>query len=163
MSNNTPLTAAELDELERLEAAATPGEWQRLLSERTIYSVADPDDWDPIATDVYATDAALIAAARNALPTLLAMARNYVFEMTHQSNVEKINEKCISDIDRVCAERDRYLAALKAEALTRAQVAANRAVRDWYEFRSGDYCIGGITFRVTRNDDGELVAEEVIE
>jgi hypothetical protein len=70
-----------LDELERLEKAATPGKWHQrhrrfvsLIPEgangmgaeiagNTIANVANPDD------------AALIAASRNALPDLLRIAR----------------------------------------------------------------------------------------
>lgn len=47
----------DLDELERLEKAATPGPW----GFRTV-DIADPD---------HIPDAALIAAMRNALPELL--------------------------------------------------------------------------------------------
>lgn len=67
----------DLDALEELERAATPGPWE---AERDVY---DGDVWyvEPdgqpvlIARRPSDTDGALIAAARNALPDLIAAAR----------------------------------------------------------------------------------------
>lgn len=54
----------------------------------------------------------------------------------------------------VSTERDRYLAALKAEA--------GKSAEEW-GFQPCTENIGGITFRVTRNEDGTLSAEEIRE
>jgi len=82
------LSEAELDALEALERAATPGEWwhgeqfvgdddyQAILSGAPVPEDA-PDYAQPdvIADDVRLADAIFISAARNALPALIASLR----------------------------------------------------------------------------------------
>lgn len=80
-----------LDELERLEKAATPGDWRRVKDTRGTY-IESPevelhypgtrwlDTWPVARVDmtgdaVDEANAALIVAARNALPELLRLAR----------------------------------------------------------------------------------------
>lgn len=68
-----------LDEIERLEAQATPGPWQASTSEGDVFvNGADMSSFvchlGTEAPDGMA-DAAFIAAARNALPALLRVAR----------------------------------------------------------------------------------------
>lgn len=77
----------DLDELERLLAEATPGEWRWWTSNsfRRLSSDATGRDGDVLRGVVYRdgqpgvevsdSDAALIVALRNAAPALLAMAR----------------------------------------------------------------------------------------
>jgi hypothetical protein len=64
------MTSDDISELERLERAATAGPW-RSVGDVYIFG-ADDEPFDQTESDV-----ALIVAARNALPELLAMARDY--------------------------------------------------------------------------------------
>jgi hypothetical protein len=76
-----------LDELERLERAATPGRHTTGEAEHDaipyvgigytdeVYALDSADPHEPVATFERPEDAALYAAARNALPALLAVAR----------------------------------------------------------------------------------------
>ena len=68
----------DLDELERLEEAATPGEWRDILSQPGVRHIDACEHGDEIAVlyggdgiDGDYTNAALIVAMRNALPGLL--------------------------------------------------------------------------------------------
>ncbi len=78
-----PLTASELAELRRLEAAATPGEWEFQVSNDDGLRRFGTPLGVPVARAFHSRDlladiaiddqdAALIVAARNALPRLLA-------------------------------------------------------------------------------------------
>lgn len=78
---DAPLTAAELAELRRLEAAMTPGEWK--LYDQTIICAHDAEsDYDATVADTTCNlgkpadshNAAGIAALRNAAPRLIAAA-----------------------------------------------------------------------------------------
>lgn len=81
------MTAPDLDALERLLEAATPGPWKVCPDERDddvpedermLLVCCGPGDEHagPVCTDpLTEADARLIAAARNALPALLATAR----------------------------------------------------------------------------------------
>lgn len=68
-----------LDELERMEKAATPGPWYSNRTEPAPYEICsgNPRTPDLLAAVVpeYGMNADLIVAARNALPALLAVAR----------------------------------------------------------------------------------------
>ena len=68
-----PLTLADLDALATLYAAATPGEWEAGYG--SIYAL---NPTRTVATDDYDSgeDAALIVTMHNALPALLAAARD---------------------------------------------------------------------------------------
>jgi len=76
------LTDEQREELGRLEKAATPGPWESggstptpgevWIWEQTGHHPGDPDAPDTRIACCGAPDAALIAAARNALPALLA-------------------------------------------------------------------------------------------
>ncbi len=215
-TNNTPLTAADLDELERLEAAATPGEWEP--ETQWIYRPFDADDYFAVApngegagkhdngkrvgspeTDA---NAALIAAARNALPRLITMARDSLqdplsylkiiersaelgltttkallaqcrAEVERDEALEKVREWAaginelegerekdagkIAEYEQLRDENDRYLEALKSVAVTQAKTILSYICDEI----PATTVVGGLTFRVTRNDAGDLVAEEV--
>lgn len=59
------MTITMIEELKRLEAEATPGDWD--VSGLTVYDTC----MDSVASTHSAADAALIVAMRNALPELL--------------------------------------------------------------------------------------------
>jgi hypothetical protein len=74
------MTDEQLDELERLEQAATPGEWAegRYRLDAAVWRVSARNDWlcamagpDGFAKERGKKDAAFIAAARNALQELI--------------------------------------------------------------------------------------------
>jgi len=75
----TPLTLTDLEELERLEREATGGPWR--IGESNTKHVAGIDvEHEKLGIEIWnsldaATDAALIVAARNRLPQLLALSR----------------------------------------------------------------------------------------
>lgn len=113
------LTAAELDELERLEREATPGRWDIVIRsdhERGKHSVAygtDKHGKGRILTDVCnfspRGDVALSCALRNAAPALLAAAR----ELIELRSVAEFNRQTIArSLVELVQERD----ALRAEA-----------------------------------------------
>lgn len=70
-----------LDELERLEKSATPGPWtyrvddERLARPHPSLNDAHDDDITKNATGLTVDNGALIVAARNALPELIAASR----------------------------------------------------------------------------------------
>lgn len=75
----------DLPELERLEREATPGPWHNVFSGRATRHVKT-NDGTGLGADLPGTqvcvcstgcEAALIVAARNALPTLLKLAREH--------------------------------------------------------------------------------------
>lgn len=177
-----PQSDAEIiEQLEALNATATPAPWvvapckPDCKGASSCTCVRGPDG-KPIRED------ALIAAARNALPRLLELARDGVWwKRKHEEDAggamlqyrraaEQRDELAKqlacevavnADYPDVVKERDRYLAALKAEAIAHAQCAVD-------EFDESvlphTYDICGITFRVTRDPaTGELTAEEVVE
>jgi hypothetical protein len=75
--------------------------------------------------------------------------------LTAELLAQRENEHAVfGDLLKTRDERDRYLAALKAEAIG-GMDQDGKVPFDWE--------IGGITFRVTRAPDGELTAEEVVE
>lgn len=64
-----------IDELEKLEKAATPGPWAE--EEGDVMGPGDVNGYaNWITSDAEQADAALIAAARNALPELLRIVRH---------------------------------------------------------------------------------------
>lgn len=78
------MTREEIERLEALEKAATPGEWTEIVSHLSVgrtrhtswtIGVSDDKDDDVARSVAREEDARLIAATRNALPALLAMAR----------------------------------------------------------------------------------------
>jgi hypothetical protein len=78
----------------------------------------------------------------------------------HQIADEKIGgmPEDPSTTERLVKERDRYLAALKAEVIL-AEVFSDEG--DLLPGHSAMHAVGGITFRVSRKPDGTLEAEEV--
>jgi hypothetical protein len=85
-----PMGVEELDELERLEREATPGRWHTLEERGTPWDIEDERGLqvaqaqqqqsvrnDPTQASRHA-NAKLIAAMRNALPRLLALARSAI-------------------------------------------------------------------------------------
>ncbi len=171
-----------IEELARRDAEATPGEWYvdtpkyadaptgRVVRSGVRVNACTDITCHP-TTD---RDAALIAAMRNALPRLLELARDAVQDVGElelalraldkaESRAEALNiqlQDTQADYGAVEYDRDRLLAALKAEATVRAQRHSKHGI----EIGDADELyatVGGITFRVTRNASGELVAEEV--
>lgn len=71
------LTAAELDELERLHGAATKGEWRFPTQPESMVNIwSEWDDRTPnVAHEVSGSDARAIASIHNAFPRLIALAR----------------------------------------------------------------------------------------
>lgn len=70
------LTPAALDELERLMAEATPGEWTNGAGGEYIWIDGNTLTYG-YDNEFYRRDSDLICAAHNALPALLAAARRY--------------------------------------------------------------------------------------
>lgn len=126
-------------------------------------------------------NAALIVAMKSALPELLAMAREHEAKRVsldrgreeRRLNAQREAERERDDLRKqlavevavnadypdVVADRDRYLAALKAEA---CRVERDH-VSDYGDYTHGKVAwkIGGIGFAVTRKPDGTLEATEV--
>jgi hypothetical protein len=117
-----PADAPDLDNLTRLEAAATPGPWSiseglhalafevarvgRRAGSLSILAGEPGQDMMYEATGSIAADAALIAAARNALPALLADHARLTAEVA----------RLTAEVEGLTAERDHYRGALDAEA-----------------------------------------------
>lgn len=121
-SNPTPapLTAAELDELDRLHREATPGPWSTAEQGGGLSWAVDCIEGDDTRVclhdgyrdgfEVYA-DAALIAAARNALPALLALARKGLeAKASYERGYEAALKDRVLDVVRVERERDAAIA-----------------------------------------------------
>lgn len=182
-----------IEELARLNSKASPDRvWEYDADVQKLVSLkADGSgDGELVANSVLATDAALIAAMRNALPRLLQLARDSLRDplsnlkaiessaehgltatraLLAQGNAEAdrdvLSEKLGAANDAVrdaVDQRNRYLAALKAEAIRMCGNYLDYAPIDTEGVDT--QTVGGITFRVTRNPDtGELVAAEVVE
>lgn len=124
----TDLTPAALDELERLRAASTPGEWIDVghtdLWPGVVMAVSDehevPVCVDPEADDRPA-DRACTAALHNAAPSLIAAARDLAWhEDRHGTRAEQEAEDAdlASDLARIDALSDEEcIAELKAEGI----------------------------------------------
>ncbi len=111
-----------------------------------------------------AIDDAKQALFEDALP-LIEMARNYLFEMKHQSEVEKVNERLQAWNDKanekleqetrhkqfISDTSDQFLAALKEEA--RLKYIEDEHLAPAYKI------VGGITFRVSRTSFGKYEVE----
>lgn len=86
MSDPTPITEAELDELRRINSSGTPGKWRagRKVG-RTLYSASDL----LMGVMDHAMDAKLVVAAVNALPRLLEEVRHLgaLHEMEKESRM----------------------------------------------------------------------------
>jgi hypothetical protein len=101
------LSEAELDALEALERAATPGEWwhgEQFVGDDDYQAILSgapvPEDApnyaqpDVVADDVGLADAIFITAARNALPALLASLRaSREREARYRAALEYISER----------------------------------------------------------------------
>ena len=165
------MTPEQLDELEALERAATPKMWDFAgvygeTGSAWLYEAAgvpgDPDLDDTRFGKARTQDAALIAAMRNAIPELIRMARFCARVTEQEKRLDELEQITKAECEKARAERDRYLAALKAEAHQRCD-------RENYYGETGLWAprtpyqteIGGITFRVSRKPDGSLEAEEV--
>lgn len=111
------MTPSEIDELERLEQAATPGEWEALDAEPISPSFAIVTDMFPLSEAVCPAvlskqDADFIAALRNAAPSLLKMAR------------ELLDRKEMSDNTTLVATKPEALALIAAAKLAADQASA---------------------------------------
>lgn len=157
------MTDAELIEhLQKLDEAATPGPWR--VDEGTII-MTDAPPYARCAAETFGIRkdetsqkqseafAALIAETRNALPRLLELARKGHAKIEWTESYGDLH-----------ADRDRLLAALKAEAIAKWDKATRswdreRISHDWpYAVR-----VCGLLFHVTRGPDGELTADEVVD
>lgn len=127
---SAPDIAATVEALRALEAAATPGPWDSEDGE----SVGHGDQWiahmsnhNPEHPDYarVAVDAELIAAARNALPALLAVAEE----------AERLRARLASR-DNEVADLDARLAALQTKAAELQLIAVDYA-RQNTELRDG--------------------------
>ena len=140
MSDPTPpADAPDLDDLARLEAAATPGPWtiNRItggdVEVHEIYSDAGSGGWrvvsemGEIEPD---SNAAFIAAARNALPALLADHARLVAELAaerdaHHATCDALAleraevARLTAEVEGLTAERDHYRMALHAHEARR--------------------------------------------
>lgn len=79
----------DLDELERLEREATGGRWSPYFCTVKGWMVLG------ICADVMPTDARLIAAARNALPALLARVRGLEAELPGKMRVSVAHQESL--------------------------------------------------------------------
>lgn len=91
--------AGYLDELERLCDAATPGPWSD-----ANWEISGPDrevifDIPDVAADVAQADAAFVAAARHALPKLIAKVREL------QAELDRIDKRLRWETTRDDSER----------------------------------------------------------
>jgi hypothetical protein len=82
-----------LDELEQARAKAVPGTWETAAEQRQVIFHAGSDRWVAEASDM--GDAALIVAAVNAVPTLVAALRRV--EATLQAAQEWVRDELITD------------------------------------------------------------------
>jgi hypothetical protein len=73
---------------------------------------------------------------------------------------ERNDERFMCERDEARSERDRYLAALKAEVIATTETAMGMSEAEETEML-WPVELGGITFLVTRKPDGSLEAEEV--
>lgn len=102
-----PLTPAELDELERLEKEASPGEWEAVfvpqadLEQDWVIQSTTALRW--YAEVIQEPDALLIASARNALPRLIAMAREAV-RLENELKTEKLVNDVLVALEKERAE-----------------------------------------------------------
>lgn len=101
------------------------------------------------ALKIYADDYNKMKSERDsALEALQYQATQHAQQI---ADLEEELEDWTSQLVKIRAERDWYLAALKREACEGVTYYEKKEVCD----------IGGITFRVTCNADGQLVAEEI--
>jgi len=96
----------KLDELKALDAAATPGPWHS-----ASWGVGDGGVDVVFYPDIDSADAALIAAARNALPKLLAVAEAAKRVCARMRD----GEPGITDYDDAVDDLERSLDALEAQ------------------------------------------------
>ncbi len=141
------LTIEQIEALEELEKAATPGEWRKPFEDGALAHERDKSllaiDKDGMAIVNRPEDAALIAALRNAAPALLQAARD-------NADLEQELEEWTSKLVVMRDDRDRLMAALKAEAIRTADGPGDIIV------------IGGLSFRAELDEaTGELTANEV--
>ncbi len=102
------MTTAELDELERLEREATPGPWY--CTEHVVETLNGR-----VAENLKTShDTTLIAAARNALPTLIAAARENAALKEKAPDCE-IAEKLSDDAHELAAELSAKLELVERE------------------------------------------------
>jgi len=110
----TDLTAQQIEELERLEAAATPGEWfafETYTGEEGAFEVG-PGEFDTVAhvrqgndelTGDAKSNAAFIAAIRNAAKPLLTMAER----LNEARHIYEEQASEIAELRRQLAESNR--------------------------------------------------------
>ncbi len=177
-----PITPEQIAELERLEQAATPVGWSLCHHWKVDHCgcgfhrgyIWSPDEecvllqmgcgmdeggqqpYPDVGQDGMRADARLIAALRNAAPALLQAARELARLKDACKEMAEWVRTAKDWSDATGRERDRYLDALKAEAVFRigdpgAELPA---------FRSG--WVGDIQFKVFRHgESGALQVEEV--
>lgn len=125
-----PLTAADLDWLHALHEAATPGPWREYANTVPIGYLAGQDvraDVDPsgkVCRDATLPDVRLIAAARNALPSLLALARRGLEADTAEQRMESALELVRHNAIRAESAESKLAAALAEVERVRGRLAA---------------------------------------
>ena len=107
MPEPSPITAL-CDQLEQLRAAATPGEWSRWRDQESVPGwdgfivigddAAEGEECNPTARVYVAPDAALIAAAVNAVPRLVAALR--AVEALAEDMEQATKPPVLSEFDR---------------------------------------------------------------
>lgn len=130
----TEITPAKRTELRALEAKATPGPWLTVQNRGgTVNVIGAPDDegWLSkvcLVNGGNAANATLIAAARNALPSLLATIEDYANELmrleTEIGNLHYDRASLNVALTKAQAENERLRAALEPFAAL-SDAAAN--------------------------------------
>lgn len=120
------MTEAELAELQKACDSATPGPWfEPAPGDGRIYDIelspdeADDSEHPRLASVCYHRDSKLIALARNALPTLLAMVREL------KAAIQDITDSTSGCVLETCSivPCDRCMAVAKAYSLLSAPAA----------------------------------------
>ena len=119
LSPHSPLEAdrLDLDELERLADAATPGPWGRWALEDSL--IVQSEDAQRIATARRGDDAGFIAAARGALPALIARLR------AAETQRDELSER-LGRIEWHVEQSDTNRAALRARIVELEQEVRSR-------------------------------------
>lgn len=133
----------DLDKLEALRAKATPGEWRviKIEQESQIWS----GTYVGKTRDYQGDDAALIVAAVNALPALIARIRELEAEVKERRLGDIQMGKQWNGLQDLLAERDAEIAELKGgtdpwQLVEREGGTAKIEAGDWVRLRNGGEC-----------------------
>jgi hypothetical protein len=150
------MKAEDIEALQALYDAATPGEWKfREHEDQT------GERSSCLEAPLYSEEnQALIRAMHNALPELIAVARQSLEIKDGKGRYDSFRVK-VDQFRKAQAERDRYLVALKSSACDQYAICVDEYGEKYAAAKSEHYA-GGIPFRVTRKPDGSLEAEEIV-